>query len=193
MMKNKSISTGTGDKGKTSWINNQRISKTDLRIKTIGNIDELNAQLGLIIALIETSTDKEKSHKLKEWIIKLQLTQNLLFDFGANLFNNNKHLEIFSQRTMEEMLFLQNKINIKELTNNHFVLPGGTIIAAQAHIARTICRRAERSLWELDESKRINSFIMIFFNRLSDFLFVLAIFENFLSKKEQIIWQKCID
>ncbi|AOW19443.1 cob(I)yrinic acid a,c-diamide adenosyltransferase [Urechidicola croceus] len=169
------IYTKTGDNGTTGLFGGTRVPKYHLRIESYGTIDELNSYIGLI-----------RDQKIDEEIIKsLIKIQNDLFTVGAmlatpkdkeNLKNGKNRLNIPIIDTYS-IKFLENKIdkmneNLPLMT--HFILPGGHTTVSYCHIARCICRRAERICVHLNNETDINAEILIYLNRLSDYLFVLA-------------------
>ena len=178
------IYTRKGDKGKTSITNNVQISKSSLRIKSIGEVDETNAFIGLV----QLYLDKTSTH-----YIILRRIQDDLFDLGADLsnadndFNDQKNLRITNDQIsrIEHEIDSENK-NLPPLKS--FVLPGGEKSASYLHIARTVSRRAERVMVELSEEESVNPNALIYINRLSDLLFVLSRSINYSSKKE-VLWR----
>jgi cob(I)alamin adenosyltransferase len=179
------IYTKTGDEGKTSLFRGGRVSKDHDRIEAYGSVDELNSVLGIV--LTET-----KNAEVYEVLIKIQ---NDLFVVGSDLatvIENDSEKNSKTLRTSEEMIkYLEKKIDyfddkLPRLTN--FVLPGGSKSAAYLHLARTVCRRAERKVVRLMNSVDISNQVMIYLNRLSDFLFVLSRFENFQANIPDTIW-----
>lgn len=169
------IYTKTGDKGKTSLFGGTRVSKAHLRIESYGTVDELNSYIGLI-------KDQNINFLYKEFLLHIQ---NDLFTIGSMLAtpdekeflkNGNERLTI-PKINNTSILFLENEIDKLEevlpvMTN--FVLPGGHTTVSFCHIARCVCRRAERLVTHLNETTPINEHIIIYLNRLSDLLFVLA-------------------
>ena len=179
------IYTKTGDDGKTSLFRGGRVSKDHDRIEAYGSVDELNSVIGIVIA--ETSI-----LQVKEVLTKIQ---NDLFVIGSDLATiteNDSSMDKKIMRTSEEMiLFLEKQIDyfdekLKPLTN--FILPGGSKSASYLHLARTVCRRAERKVVRLMNSVDISNKIMIYLNRLSDFLFVLSRFENQNANFPDTLW-----
>lgn len=165
------IYTKTGDNGETGLIDGKRLSKDSLRIQAYGEIDELNAVLGLCRC-------SNKNQKLEKILHELQVE---LFDLGAGLATPlNKKLKI-SRITAEQIQNLEQWIDdIEEKLTplKNFILPGGTPTASHLHLARTVCRHAERSIVALSKKEKINPNIIPFVNRLSDLLFVMARFSN---------------
>ncbi|HMS53855.1 MAG TPA: cob(I)yrinic acid a,c-diamide adenosyltransferase [Fimbriimonadaceae bacterium] len=177
------IYTKTGDTGQTGLVGGTRVSKADPRMHAIGSIDELNACLGLCL----TQDPIESIEEPLQWV------QNWLFDLGAEIatpegtrFDNT----FIDQRNIG---YLEESIDLmtEELPPlSQFILPGGTVLAAQLHLARTICRRAERHLIELSEEVALRPEVLAFVNRLSDWLFVAARTANAASHVEDIAWSK---
>jgi cob(I)alamin adenosyltransferase len=162
------IYTRGGDTGKTSLGDGQRVSKNSLRLKAYGDIDELNSCIGISLLFC--------SKNLK---ILLKKIQNQLFDIGADLCKpyDDKNANRFANQTNFLELELD-KLNEDLSTLNSFILPGGTQSSAFLHLARTVSRRAERSIIDLLEKEKVNPTLITYINRLSDFLFVAARFEN---------------
>ena len=179
------IYTKTGDEGKPSLFRGGRVSKDHDRIEAYGSVDELNSILGIV--LTET-----KNAEVSEVLIKIQ---NDLFVVGSDLATvkvNTSENDSKILRSSHEMInYLEKKIDyfddkLPSLTN--FILPGGSKSAAYLHLARTVCRRAERKVVRLMNSVDISNEVMIYLNRLSDFLFVLSRFENFQANIPDTIW-----
>jgi cob(I)alamin adenosyltransferase len=157
-----SIYTRTGDEGGTRLGNGAGSRKDSLRIEAIGAVDELNAQVGMVAAHPDAATEAALLEQL----------QNTLFEVGAELAAPGK-----PRIAREDVGALEKAIDridgeLPPLT--HFILPGGTLAGAQCHLARTVCRRAERALFRLAEAEAVNSETLKYVNRLSDLLFVLA-------------------
>jgi len=167
------IYTKTGDKGETSLFGGKRVSKADLRIEAYGTVDELNSVIGLCIAL-------NPPKKADQFLIKIQ---NHLFVLGADLASpasQTKRQKVPRIRD-EDVKYLEKLIDELEKNNEplrSFILPGGSLIAAHLHFARTVCRRAERQVVHLTKSELVGKLPTIYLNRLSDFLFVLARWVN---------------
>jgi len=178
------IYTKTGDKGKTSLFGGQRIDKDDLRVECYGTVDELNSILGLTIIEI---TDREVSELI-------QNIQNDLFTLGGELatpIEKKSELDSSSEINTNQINFLEEKIDRFEeklQPLKQFILPGGSKSAALLHIARSVSRRSERLAVKLSKRDVINENIIIYLNRLSDLLFVLARFENDVNQILDVPW-----
>jgi cob(I)alamin adenosyltransferase len=163
------IYTRTGDDGTTGLIGGSRVKKHNIRLEAYGTIDELNSYIGLIRSM---QSDKHSDRML-------EIIQNRLFVIGANLATDEsidlikkqlpcKKTDIeLLEREMDEM-----NSSLPELRN--FILPGGGQASSFCHVARTVCRRAERRIVELAENKEVDTLLIKFINRLSDYLFVLS-------------------
>lgn len=165
------IYTKRGDSGDTSLFGGQRVSKSAKRIRAYGTVDELNSFVGLAASYELSDTGTAHLRKLQEQ----------LFVLGADLATPPPSETRIDRIGEEEVSFLEEAIDemekeLKPLKN--FILPGGSQAGATLHIARTICRRAERAVVACRQSDEISDFSVKFLNRLSDFLFVLARFEN---------------
>ncbi|ADY51202.1 ATP/cobalamin adenosyltransferase [Pseudopedobacter saltans DSM 12145] len=176
------IYTKTGDKGYTSLIGGTRISKHHLRIESYGTIDELNSYLGLIKDQDIRDRDKEV---LKE-------IQDRLFTIGALLASDpEKQTKKVPDLFISDVELLEKEIDLMtEILPalRHFVLPGGTTASSFCHIARCVCRRAERLVVELSETSIVEKLVIMYLNRLSDYLFVLSRTINHLSHVEENKW-----
>lgn len=160
------IYTKSGDRGETGLGNGMRISKDSPRVVAMGDVDELNALLGLVMLYGQFEIDL------------LRLIQNELFDLGADLCmppgeDDSKSLRITNAQ-VERLEREIDRLNERLQPLQSFVLPGGTIASAWLHSARTVCRRAERAVVSVVNSESINANLLIYLNRLSDLLFVLA-------------------
>jgi len=179
------IYTKTGDKGKTSLIGGTKVSKAHLRIEAYGTVDELNSYIGLCGDLL---TIEESNHLLKE-------IQDRLFTIGSALAcdpEKEPKMKIPDLKE-EDILGLENsidKMNEELSPMRSFILPGGHPSISHLHVARCICRRAERSCVRLEEeSHPIEPIILKYLNRLSDYLFVLARYAGFKLGIEDIPWK----
>lgn len=156
------IVTRTGDSGSTGMADGSRLPKNHIRVHCLGEVDELNACIGLILSSIEDSPIVEI----------LFAVQHDLFDLGAELCQPGK--EIIQPTYIEALEKTIEEFNSKLPPLKEFILPGGSSAVAFLHQARTVCRRVERSLVSLNELDPINSVTSRYINRLSDLLFVLA-------------------
>ncbi len=162
------IYTKTGDKGETSLIGGSRVPKYHDRVEAYGTIDELNSHLGLIRDLCEE----------QEQIDLLLIIQERLFTAASNVASDSGNaLKKMPQLQESDIQLLEGKIDqmnetLPELTQ--FILPGGHVLASHTHIARTVCRRAERLTLKVQTQEIPNLIVLKYLNRLSDFLFVLA-------------------
>lgn len=175
--------TRGGDKGTTSLVGGQRVSKGHLRLESYGTIDELNSFLGLLI----TETEEQKIVDI------LQFVQHKLFAVGSYLATDTTitELKTASRITNENILRIEqaiDEIDSRLPKMKGFILPGGCRSASLAHICRTICRRAERLMCRLTETTKIDDTALSFVNRLSDLLFVIARHECISKNKNEIIW-----
>ncbi len=178
------IYTKTGDKGETALGDQTRVSKDHPRVAAYGTVDELNAVLGLLLAQHQGLPDTEL----------LRNIQNDLFDVGADLCvprppdeQPGARLRVRPEQTtrLEAAIDRLNAL-LHPLTS--FVLPGGQSPAAWCHLARTVCRRAERAVVSLSHSEDVNPEVIIYLNRLSDLLFVLArVYNN--NGQNDVLWQ----
>lgn len=180
------IYTKTGDEGKTSLNGGTRVFKDDENICAIGDIDELNCYLGVIGSMLGNSI-------LRGLIPGIQ---RRLFDIGAELAtpDEEKKQKLKRRINPEDIIKLELQIDVwqeelPKLTN--FILPGGCPIGTQIHLARAVCRRAERSIQSVSlKYPEINPDIRKYINRLSDYLFVMARIVNFRTNTEEIIWKQ---
>lgn len=179
------IYTKTGDKGETGMLGGKRISKSCLEMEAIGEVDELNAFLGMLLEEMEDNFKLEKK--------KLSNIQHQLFTIGSNLAALQAPLVKIPKLKNSEIKKLEIWIDkmdgeLPELKN--FILPGGSEEAALAFFARAICRRAERRVIGLDEKYLVPVEIKKYLNRLSDCLFVLGRWLNLKSGEEEVKWVK---
>ncbi len=163
------IYTKTGDKGTTGLYGGARIPKYHIRIESYGTVDELNAHLGLLRDQI-TDTDDQKL---------VEIIQNRLFTIGSNLASDPSKEIKTPDLTENDIELLENGIdNIDAVVPplKNFILPGGHIAVSQAHVCRCVCRRAERLVVALSENEpdTVPSILVIYLNRLSDYLFMLG-------------------
>ncbi|MCC6550102.1 MAG: cob(I)yrinic acid a,c-diamide adenosyltransferase [Ignavibacteriaceae bacterium] len=180
------IYTKTGDGGQTGLFGGGRVAKDSLRIEAYGTVDELNSVLGIL----QTESSDQKTGEI------INFLQNQLFNVGSDLATPldyvSTHFTI--PRIGNEQIETAEKMidNLESLLEplQNFILPGGSKAAAYTHLARTVCRRAERRIVTLSEAEDINHKIIIFVNRVSDLLFVLARYLNKLEAKADTPWKK---
>jgi len=172
------IYTRFGDKGKTSLLGSV-VPKSNPRVEAYGSVDELNAVLGIAIAFSE----RPELNKV------LSDAQRDLFVIGAELaLAGAKTKKISPARVaMLEKCIDEMEADLPRL--RHFILPGGSRAASLLHLARTVCRRTERRVVALSEKEKINPDIIVYINRLGDFLFMLARSVNYKKKVEEIVWK----
>jgi len=176
------IYTRTGDAGETSLLGGLRVPKHHLRIEAYGTVDELNAHLGLVRDLCADSETVETLGKI----------QDFLFHIGSHLALDPQSKSITLQDLrLEEITHLETEMNrmsalLKPMT--HFILPGGHPSVSHLHIARCICRRAERAVLRLHELEPLASNLIKFLNRLSDYLFVLSRYTAHLLGISERLW-----
>jgi cob(I)alamin adenosyltransferase len=176
------IYTTTGDQGETSLFGGRRVPKDALRIEAYGTVDELNSALGVARAW-------KPAKEIDEILGGLQ---NDLFVLGADLATPAEKQNGIVERIQREHITHIERIidmietHLKPLSS--FIVPGGSHVAAQLHLARTICRRAERFVVRLSREERIEPSCIVFLNRLSDLLFVLARYANQLDGADETPW-----
>ena len=174
MVKLNKIYTKIGDKGSTQLGDGKMVNKDSLRVDAYGSVDEANATIGL--SILRTN---------------IKVVQNDLFDLGADLCIPDKKNTQKLKITKDRVDYIEEKIDNfnKELSSlNSFILPGGSESSTYLHIARTVTRRAERKIVALSKKEKINPITIIYLNRLSDLLFVLARYTNNKGKKD-ILWK----
>ena len=172
------ITTRTGDQGMTGLGDGSRISKDDVRIHAMGDVDELNTQIGVLLC-------EHLPDGLQE---KLLAIQHDLFDVGGELSIPGYALIHEQQVTQLDAWLEQYNANLTPL--KEFILPGGSRAAALAHVCRTVCRRAERSLIQLDKNQAINPAARHYINRLSDLLFVWSRILNQHAGQGDVLWAR---
>jgi len=176
------IYTKTGDKGQTSLIGGTRVAKHHIRIESYGTVDELNSYVGLIMC---QDIDAHHQKLLKE-------IQDRLFTIGSSLAADpdKSRMKIPDLHESDIELLEQEMDAMNEVLPalKHFVLPGGNTVVSYCHIARCVCRRAERLTVELSENSFVEPKVSMYLNRLSDYLFVLARKLNYDFGTEENIW-----
>jgi cob(I)alamin adenosyltransferase len=183
------IYTKTGDSGETSLLGGERVKKFNIRLDAYGTIDELNSYIGLI-------RSRDIPSGMKENLVQIQ---SELFAIGAMLATpqdkeklksgkDRLGIEKIGQKNIGQLEHWIDEMNevLPEMTN--FILPGGNSVVSFCHIARTVCRRAERIIVQLHQDEPVNTDIIAYTNRLSDFLFVLARKLTFDFQLKEIPW-----
>ncbi|MEP2023807.1 MAG: cob(I)yrinic acid a,c-diamide adenosyltransferase [Reichenbachiella sp.] len=177
------VYTKTGDKGTTGLLGGTRVSKANLRIESYGTIDELNSHIGMV-------RDQPVNESIAEELIAIQ---NTLFVIGSHLASDpNKSKVVIPEIEAEKIVLLENAIDrmdgeLPEMRN--FVLPGGHVSVSAGHIARCVCRRAERLVIGLSENEMVHENITKYLNRLSDYLFVLCRWMTQELKAPEVPWK----
>ncbi len=182
------VYTKTGDKGTTSLYGGTRVPKNNIRIHTYGEVDELNSYIGLIRSY---NTNKDIDEQL-------QIIQNSLFDLGAELATPEDKMMLTNGKPRLSCLISEKQIELLEIWIDQmeeklppltqFILPTGNVATSTSHIARTICRRTERSVITLSETEKIRPLCQKYLNRLSDYLFVLARYFGALDGEKETPW-----
>ena len=176
------IYTRGGDAGETSLGDGSRVPKLDCRIGAFGAVDELNSLLGVVLATADLPD------RFRPWLERIQ---NQLFDVGADLsvpFGITDRLRV-TQAAVDELERLCDELNRDLPELRSFVLPGGTETAARLHVARAVCRRAERDAIAADREHGINALVLTYLNRLSDFLFIAARAANADAGRDEPLWR----
>jgi cob(I)alamin adenosyltransferase len=169
------IYTRTGDDGSTGMAGGTRVAKDDLLVHAIGDVDELNSQLAVLAC-----------HVPDILVRPVLAIQNELFNVGAELSMGQAMIQQGSVDTLEKSL---DELNQTLTPLKEFILPGGGLAASHCHVARSVCRRAERTLVSLNKQNALNSVLMAYINRLSDYLFVLARAISQQEGKDEIYWK----
>mgnify|MGYP003332561092 CR=1 FL=1 len=177
------VYTRTGDDGTTGLGGGQRVEKDSLRIEAYGTVDELNSVLGVAQVYCE---DKQ----ITKWLLEIQ---NDLFHLGSDLCVLEEDKQKYSipqieKRHVDRLETIMDQCQAELAPLKEFILPGGSSGAAQLHIARTVCRRAERITLSLSKISAVSSNVIPYLNRLSDALFVLARYENLKGEVSDIFW-----
>ena len=173
------VTTKTGDKGKTALGDGSRVKKDSLRIHCLGSIDELNSSIGLASVMLPVKP-----------IIDLKPVQNDLLNIGAEISMPGSKKKFLNK---DRILFLEKEIESinKDLPPlEEFILPGGNDLCSRVHMARSICRRAERDLVSLNSKEQISPEVLKYINRLSDYLFVVARLLIQISDSDEIQWNR---
>ncbi|MDP4240123.1 MAG: cob(I)yrinic acid a,c-diamide adenosyltransferase [Bacteroidota bacterium] len=177
--------TKTGDKGQTGLIGGTRVPKNDIRIEAYGTVDELNSFIGMLTTY--PIADEE--------LLFLRTIQHNLFTVGSYLATDTtkvslQQASILRKDSIEQIEQEIDRIDAMLPTLNSFVLPGGSRTGALSHVCRTIARRAERRLFDVNEFHLIDNEILVYFNRLSDYFFALSRAFTLKDGGEEIYWKK---
>ena len=177
------VYTRTGDDGTTGLGGGQRVPKDSLRIETFGTVDELNSEIGVVLAV---GVNPEITESLR-------VIQNELFHLGSDLCILERDkvkmpVPQIEERHVAGLEKLMDRLSEELLPLENFILPGGSGGSAQLHVARTVCRRAERLAVALSREEAIGAFTVRYLNRLSDALFVMARHENKRRGIKDILW-----
>jgi cob(I)alamin adenosyltransferase len=180
--------TRAGDRGETALFGGRRVPKDDPRVVAYGTIDELNSAIGVAVSFI-------RSRPLAN---ALQAVQNELFDIGAELASDRpvrrgrgrREAFVLDAARVRWLEALIDEYDAKVPPLRTFILPGGTNAASFLHLARTVCRRAERAVVTLSRRERVNPAIVAYLNRLCDLLFVLARQANRAARRVEPVWRK---
>lgn len=179
------IYTRTGDGALTSIIGGERIPKYSLRLEAYGTVDELSAFIGNLVA-DDSVIDEQRYDLLK--------VQNMLFNIGGYLATppalRKTEVAGLTQDNISEMEEWIDTMDDQLPPLNNFIIPGGCKASAKANMARTVCRRAERRVIQLAAQEDVNTLVIAYLNRLSDYLFVIGRFLNKFANYEEIVWQK---
>ena len=184
MVKINKLYTKSGDRGQTHLVGGDTVLKSSIKVDAYGDIDELNANIGVVRTLVNSNQN------LADLLSKIQ---NELFDIGSIIATKaNTTWNGMRSVSTEQIFYLEQQIDkslegIPELKS--FVLPGGTLINAELHRCRTVCRRAERKLWALKEIETVDENILIYINRLSDLLFALSRKESHSTNTPEFLWK----
>lgn len=184
-MKKSALYTGGGDLGQTSLVGGERVDKSSLRLDAYGTVDEFSAFLGVLSASDGLSdVDTAQLHTI----------QNMLFEVGGYLASHPGGTGLPPVAALEESVeAVEGWIDVLDADTpemKSFILPGGCMAAAHAHVARTVCRRAERRIIALAREEDVDPLVIKYFNRLSDYLFILARNLNYRAGVSEIKWQR---
>lgn len=185
-MKKSNVYTMTGDGGTTSLVGGKRIKKNDVRLEAYGTVDEVNSFIG----------DLAAAPNLSDEIIEIfRFIQNKLFNIGSYLATDNPNDEApkakgVDEKDIERVEKIIDKLDAALPPTCRFLLPGGSIVAAKAHICRSVTRRCERRVLDLAETSYVDPNVIKFINRLSDLFFVVARHSNNRDRIDEIFWDK---
>ena len=186
------IYTGSGDRGKTSLFSGERLAKNNVRIEAYGDVDELNSSLGVLAAAL----DQNSECRAEKRDIQASLLQIGAWLATMPLSSSAAELDIINEKLIRDLESSIDRMeqNLTPLTA--FILPGGQMTAALAHVSRTVCRRAERHVVAITDGTTTETLpqsyrlLLVYLNRLSDYLFVLARYCNQMAGEEDLLWRK---
>lgn len=176
------IYTRTGDKGKTSLFDGTRVPKSHVRVETYGTIDELNSMLGAAISRITNGESRMRE--------ELEKIQHDLLDIGSALATPHPLPVMGLEKRAKEFEKLIDILTRQMPELKEFILPGGGKAGSLLHVSRTIARRSERQLVALMQKEKFDEAIVLYINRLSDLLFTMARYVNYVEKKKETKWIK---
>jgi cob(I)alamin adenosyltransferase len=180
--------TRSGDDGTTGLFSGARVSKNHPRIEAYGTVDEFNACLGVAISACGSNREEASIRNI------LDQVQSRLFDIGADLAtpegsSNESKIERITESHITEVEGWIDEIDSKNDPLSTFIMPAGSELAARLHLARTVCRRAERLMVGLSHSEQVGEALIRYMNRLSDMLFAMARFANKSSGIQDVAWK----
>lgn len=182
------IYTRGGDSGETSLANGERVAKNSVRVTAYGTVDEANSQIGMVRAALEVAVAEEA-----ELDRMLDFVQHRLFNCSSRLAtpagSETEHTPHVSDADVERLEGYIDSLTERTSELEHFVLPGGCELSARMHVARTVVRRAERTIVDLADQESIDPVVRMFVNRLSDLLFAMARFANRMYQGGDVYWK----
>ncbi len=188
------VYTRYGDHGKTRLVGNQEVDKGCQRIEAYGMVDELNSAIGFAKALFEAGQITLSATALERTITELLVIQNMLFILGGDLAtlvsDRWPDMPLITAEHIHELERWLDTMNAELSPLEEFILPGGPPPSAALHLARTICRRAEREVVRLGQIEPVSEFAVPFLNRLSDYFFVLARWICHQSGTNEVYWKR---
>ena len=187
-IKKSRLYTATGDDGTTGLVGGMRVPKHSARLEAYGTVDELNSHIGLLVASLPASDDFDAERSTLRWV------QHRLFDIGSALATPPQP-DVTPKAGVDEQCISRLEHAIDEVDSflppfRKFILPGGTVAAAEAHVCRTVARRAERRITALAATEPGNPLTQRYMNRLSDYLFAAARFNNIKAAADEVFWEK---
>lgn len=185
-MAKSNLYTRTGDKGTTALVGGERVKKNSVRLEAYGTLDEFSSFLGCVLS------DPRCPEELKGQMIEIQ---TMLFNLGSYLATkpvegSEPHVAGLDDEDLEKLEGWIDALDEQTPPLKLFVLPGGCMASARAHVARTVCRRAERRVYDLAEESYVDPRLLRYINRLSDYLFAVARYFNFIEGVEEIVWRR---